>query len=156
MKSNNDYFATSYMVSCTVIHNIIVPYDIFNSWLHSAYDITIFTIFTFFGMLRTESEFYTCCTTIALPGWSPCQILFESFQATPEWWYRINITDCHDAITLLLIMKNRTYLWRPSSGHIRMRWAFVDYVEFETYKAVDFRIGTSCYSYWAGSWIYCW
>ena len=43
-------------------------------------------------------------------------------------------TDSHDVIISLVILKNRTYLLRTSSGHIRRRCAFVVSFDFVTNK----------------------
>ena len=43
-------------------------------------------------------------------------------------------TDSHDVIISLVIIKNRTYLLCPSSGHIRRRCAFVDNFDIVTNK----------------------
>ena len=49
----------------------------------------------------------------------------------------------HDVIISLEILKNRTYLPRPSLGHIRTRCALIDNFEFATYKAFESSMSAS-------------
>ena len=90
--------------------------------------------FACFEMQRT-------CTTIAFK-------LCLSHLGQP----RNDYTYSHDVIISLVIMKNRTYRLRPSSGHFRTWCALIDNFEFAKNKSFDVYI-LMWMLFWLGSFL---